>query len=77
MAEADDERKQRRTNRGLATALLVMMFTAGSALSAATSAYFVSQPIYPNFPIGCGLAAVVLGLAAVITAGVSASMEER
>lgn len=75
MAEADDERKQRRTNRGLATALLVMVFTAGSALSAA--AYFVNQPIYPNFPIGCGFAAVVLGLAAVITAGVSASMEER
>jgi predicted MFS family arabinose efflux permease len=77
MAEADDERKQRRTNRGLATALLVMVFTAGSALSAATAAYFVNQPIYPNFPIGCGFAAVVLGLAAVITAGVSASMEER
>ena len=76
MAEAD-ERKQRRTNRGLATALLVMVFTAGSALSAATAAYFVNQPIYPNFPIGCGFAAVVLGLAAVITAGVSASMEER
>jgi hypothetical protein len=74
---ADEKREARRVNRGLATALLVMLFTAGSACSAASAAYFNTQPPYPNFTIGCGLAAAVLGLAAVITAGVGAFLEER
>jgi len=77
VTETTDERATRRRNRGLATALLVLVFTAGSACSATSAAYFSTQPAYPNFTFGCGFAAVVLGLSAVITAGVMASLEER